>query len=145
MINYLEVKTTGKIALYCPSNVVEEAKKTFLAALHSKESVEDFVKSRMRSKPGFYNLLSKKDAKSNTLPNEQHSPSFSSGNARTNSLKNPQIRSNSTVLPQNIYSSHPRDRNQQEVYSDDGIIESNYDDKITRPAVPRTRFVQAEL
>jgi len=142
-INYLEVKTTGRIALYCSSDVVAEAKKTFLSALNSKESLDAFISSKASSKLQFQNRPSKKSGlKSKTLPNEKHSQSFSNGNVKLTSLNNPQIRSNSTILQKNVYPSYSRSKSRQDMYSDEGIA-SNYDEKVTRPSAPRTRFVNS--
>ena len=119
---YLEVKTTGQIALYCHASEVIKCRRTFLSSLHSKESFDDFTTTKKSSKSQFYKQPFNKKGKPKTLPNGKHSQSFSNGSVNTSSLKKHQIRSSSTILPKHIDPSHSRSKSRQETLSDDGIV-----------------------
>ena len=96
---FAEVKPTGRVVLYCPVEIIEEAKETFLSALYSTEPFEEFMNSKTSSETT-NSFAQSKRKKSKTLSNkktsDKHSRSFTNGNANLNSLKQSEIKSSST-------------------------------------------------
>ena len=113
---FLDIKTTGRIVLYCPVNDVYDAKKTFVAALTSSDSFENLIETSPKIERSL--TQQSKPEKFRTLPNKRfphkHSNSFS--NTNFNSLKHQKLRSNSTIMQEQRYPQHSRNSLHEEYY-----------------------------
>ena len=140
------MKTTGRIALYCPASDVLDAKRTFLSALHSSDSFEHILEEKVDQLPKLNKT--EKITKFKTLPgqisSDQHSKSFSN-EYKSNALpKNSQIRSNSgTVFAQPHFPPYPSGKTRQRSLSDEEM-DDNFEERMTRPGAERPRQAYSE-
>lgn len=128
---FTEVKSTSRIVLYCPVEILADAKDTFLSAVHSNDSFEDFMHSKARSETSTLSIR-KKTKESRSLPRkhnfDKQSRSFSNSKVVSDSVKRNQIKSTSTTEVQALSKSL---RKKVSSESDDGYNATDETSNVT--------------